>query len=154
MWCVLTWHFSGLHTKPSGAQCTGVGACQCLCASAYVCLCAHMCVHANVGDTFLLTHSPLVIHPGHSLWDPTAITGRTEGETALIRTVHLVGLQHPNCKIVSCIERIILNYSELKFKFHFVLALSNGQNCLDEISKGQGELKCLLYGLSGRESVS
>lgn len=49
--------------------------------------------------------------------------------------------------------RIILNYSELKFKFHFVLALSYGsKKSLGEISKGQRELKCLLYEVcQGRE---
>jgi len=49
-------------------------------------------------------------------------------------------------------DRMILNYSELEFKFNIVLALSNGHNCLSEISKGQGELKCLLLGLSVKES--
>lgn len=135
LWCSVYWSWS-----------VSVFVCQRVCV--FACSCVRTC--ECWGHTF--AHPlPLVIHPGHTVWNPTAIIGRTERETALIRTLHLVGLQHPNCKIVPCIERIILNYSELKFKFHFVLALSNGQTCLDEISKGQGELKCLLYGLSGRE---
>lgn len=58
-----------------------------------------------------------------------------------LQKVHLVSWQHLNYKIAKtfCIGRIIL-----KLKFHFVLAQSNGQNCLSEISKGQRELKCLL----------
>lgn len=52
-----------------------------------------------------------------------------------------------------CVERIVLNYSELKFKFRFVLALSNRQNCLGEIGKGQGILKCLVYVCQGEHEL-
>lgn len=144
MWCVLTWHFSALHTKPSGAQCTRVGACLCLCASLCVCLCAHVCIHVNICSLTHPTPPPSHTHTLYVIPQPHRQEGKRERE--LLQKVHLVSWQHPNYKIVEtpCIERIILNYSELKFKFHFVLALSNGQNCLGEISKGQGELKCLL----------
>lgn len=146
MWCVLTWHFSALHTKPSGALCLRVGACP------FVCQCLrvhHVCIHVSIGDVEL-AHSPLSSPSSHTRITLYVISQshrqERNRERVLSRKVHLVSWQHPNYKIVEtpCIERIILNYSELKFKFHFVLALSNGQNCLGEISKGQGELKCLL----------
>lgn len=150
MWYVLTWHFSALHTKPSGAQCAGIGARLCLCVC-YVLVHTYMrnrglgwgcCAH-SVSPVF-----PILTHSNHTICDPPVPQAKKkiEGERELLRKVYLVSWQHPNYKIVEtpCIERIFLNYSERKFKFHFVLALSNGQNCLGEISKGQGELKCLL----------
>lgn len=147
MWCVLTWHFSALHTKPSGAQCTRVGACLCLCASSCVCLCARVCIHVNIGDAFACSLTRPLPPTNITLYViPQPHRQERKRERELLQRVHLVSWQHPNYKILEtpCIERIILNYSELNFKFHFVLALSNGQNCLGEISKGQGELKCLL----------
>lgn len=153
MCCLLTWHFSALHTKPSGAQCTRVGACPCLCAILCLCAacsCVHTCVHTwEYWAHFLLVHLPSCpLFSRHTVCDPTVPIGWTERgrEGELLQKVHLVCWQCPNYKIVEspCIERIILDYSQLKFKFHFVFALSNGQNCLGEISKGQGELKCLL----------
>ncbi len=131
MWCVLTWHFSDLQTKPSGAQCTRVRACPCLCAKPE-CECTMYTYMRMFGPFCSLTLSPSY----SSFSSQTQITPyvipqphRQERNRELLRKVHLVSWQHPNYKIVEtpCIERIILNYSELEFKFHFVLALSNGQ---------------------------
>lgn len=149
MWCMLTWHFSAVHTKPSGAQCTRVEECSCLCASTcFMCVSANECIHVNIWDTF--AHSLFWLPPCPALTSQCMCShssiGRAERERELLWKVHLVSWQHPNYKVAETphIERIILNYSEFKFKFHFVLALSNGQNCLGEISKGQWKLKCLL----------
>lgn len=122
----------------------------CVCVYA-MCLCTHTCETEDLVGDVVLTQSPPSFPFSHAQITLYVIPQshgkrKIEGERELLRKVYLVSWQHPNYKIVEtpCIERIFLNYSERKFKFHFVLALSNGQNCLGEISKGQGELKCLL----------
>ena len=125
---------------------------DCLCASVCVCV-FHVLMRAYMWISGMLCWLILpCLPPPHTLAHitlyviPQSHRQERNREGELWRKVHLVSRQQPNYKIVEtpCVERIILNYSELKFKFHFVLALSNGQNCLGEISKGQGELKCLL----------
>lgn len=134
LWCSVCWSWS-----------TSVFVCM-------LCACAHIHAKQRTWLGMLCSLSlPRLSHShtlkSHYMWSPSPTGKRKiEGERELLRKVYLVSWQHPNYKIVEtpCIERIFLNYSEQKFKFHFVLALSNGQNCLGEISKGQGELKCLL----------
>lgn len=148
MWCVLTWHFPASHTNPLVLSVlemdhlrVSVPACVHLC-TCHVLMCAYMWIWG----TFALPSYPSS-HTRITLYViPQSHRQGGSRERELLRKVHLVSWQHSNYKLFEtlCIERIILNYSELKFKFHFVLALSNGQNCLGEISKGQGGLKCLL----------
>lgn len=150
--CGACWHgVSHPWTQsPSGPRCTRVGACLCASVSLFA-SCAHVSIHVIIEDA-VLTHSAPSSPFSHICISMNAISQshRQTRERVFLQKVYLVCWQPPNCKIVEsqCTERIILNYSELKFKFHFVLALSNGWKCLSEISKGQGELKCLLLGLS------
>lgn len=133
MWCVLTWHFSALHTKPSGAQCARAGARLCLCAS--VCLCAYaMCSCTRTceredwiwGTLCSFTLSPvfaILTHSHHTVCDLPQSHRQKEnrGRTRLWK-VYLVSWQHPklqNSFETSCIEGMILNYSEIQISFCF-----------------------------------
>lgn len=136
MWCVLTWHFSASHTNPlvlsvlelehvRDCACQHVSVCACT-----MCSCLHTCEYWGH-----FTRSPSPSRhtlTSHCMWSHTPKGERERQkvrERKLSRKVHWVSWQKPTYKIIqtSRIEGIILNYSELKFKFHFVLALSNGQ---------------------------
>lgn len=101
-------------------------------------VCTHACVHASLRALMC------------ELWGlcVSAVWGKRKEKESLQQP------NHNQAETPHAAQDHSLKYTKLIFKFYFVLALSNWQNCLGEPSKGQGELKCLLYGSSRTEPVS